>query len=299
MAEGHQREDVGSKYETLYGGVAEVIKLYIRHSAADPEETYEGLRPTVNGYWALVSSKFAQQGPYSLNIAPGDGLPQVEETGTYIRDYFSEPKKWFDLGAERHGRMIDMIQAFDDRMASIIAERAANADLILDLGCGWGHRMVNVWRKGVQAQYYGGDRSPHSQACVGHLKGLLQNMKIDWFPFDFLNPDFSAIPKQFRRVAVFSCHAIEQVHALGPKLYDTLLAHFSDSDIVGIHLEPLAFQIDTSRTVEAGYASKKSYNLDCYDVVRTHRALKVEWAEAAIFDSRDSNPTSLLAWRKR
>lgn len=299
MAEGHQREDVSSKYETLYGGVSQLIQLYIANSTASPEETYRGLTKTVNGYWALVSSHDARQGPYRLTVAPGDGLPNVKETGTYIRDYLAESKTWFDLGMERGGQRIDMINAFDDRIASIIAERAANADLILDLGCGWGHRMVNVWRKGVQAQYYGGDRSPHSQACIGHLKGLLQGLKIDWFPFDFLNPDFSAIPKQYRRIAVFSCHAIEQVHALGPKLYDTLLAHFSDSDVVGIHLEPLAFQIDTSRAVEADYARKKSYNLDCYDVVRTHPALKVEWAEAAIFDSRDSNPTSLLAWRKR
>jgi hypothetical protein len=87
---------------------------------------------------------------------------------------------------------------------------------------------------------------------------------MEWFPFEYTAPNFAPVTGTYRNIGVFTCHAIEQVATLGPALFDALLARFPDAEIHGVHIEPIASQIDASRAAEAAHAKARAYNTDLF-----------------------------------
>ena len=193
--------------------------------------------------------------------------------------------------------MADRVSARSALYTNAIMEYADGCDLVLDLGCGWGHQMIDLHLAGLGAQFFGGDRSEHSRNLTDTVTALFPGMRTSWFKFDFLQPDFSAIPANHRRVCVYSCYAIEQVERIGNLLFDRILTHFAGAKITGVHLETLASQIDPSLERERQYALNRRYNVDLYPVLNGRSDLKVVAQDAVVFDFGNDNPTSLLVWK--
>jgi hypothetical protein len=182
------------------------------------------------------------------------------------------------------------------------------ADLILDLGCGWGHRMFDLWRNGVgaRAKFIGGDRSEHSRTLVETTQKLFPRMDVSWVRFDLLNPDFSAFPAAARNIGLVTSSAIEQVTYLGPRLFDALLARFPDAKITGVHIEPITFQfaqdyppppyVEPVRDRQA--AERLRYNMDLYEQVKSRPQFEIKAVGQALLDLGRGNSFSLLAWQK-
>lgn len=279
---------VKNKYTSIYTNLEYHVTRFIQGSTAPADETYETLQVLTDGIWSATS--------WAMQLGR---QPAPQEQTEYLNRYLNNPGTWAQHGAVKSGTRRDMIMDRDAVYAATARPYAQDADLVLDLGCGWGHRMVDLYRAGVRAQFYGGDRYDECRSILTAVSGLFPGMKARFFPFDFLAPDFSAVDGDYKRVCVFTCHAIEQIPEIGTALIDAVLNRFPSADITGVHLEPLVFQINPDHAGGRAYAARHEYNHDLLSVVTSHPLLDVIKTEAAIFDSGDDNPTSLLVWRAR
>jgi hypothetical protein len=282
-----QREDVAKKYEAIYELIDMVVAAVIKAFPGPPREVYARLKMAAPGAWVTYNWIWTQ-----------GKKPSQKEQQEYVDAHFAEPVEWSDYGVRKSGPRIDSIRASEALFAKAIAERLAGCDLVFDLGCGWGHRMVDVHLAGLHAQFIGGDRSPASGRIIASLASVFKDGRFGWFQFDFLKPDFSAVAAAPRKIGVYSIHAIEQVEILGPAVFDALLRRFPDVPIHGVHIEPVAFQIDPAREKEFLYAQGKRYNTDLYEVLRTHPGLELTEVLPDIHDLGDSNTSSLIAWTR-
>jgi hypothetical protein len=281
-----QRENIKEKYEFIYGNVAEIVEAVIASSRVPAHQTYATLKRAVPAGWVLA-----------IWMRQRQGAPTVEQQRDYVDAYLAEAAAWEEDGERKSGTRIDYMVSTDAFFAKTFAQRLTDCDLILDLGCGWGHRMVDVHLQGVNAQFVGGERSPHANGIIKALAALFPSARLGWFAFDFLNPDFSAVAATAKKIGVFSCHAIEQVEILGPALFDALLARFPDAELTGVHIEPISWQIDRSCTAEHAFAQRLQYNTDLLAVVQNHPSLRVTEVKSIIHNGYDHNPSSLLTWR--
>jgi hypothetical protein len=276
------------KYELIYGAIARALAHAAKSSSVNPVETHQLMKTRTARIWSLMS----------WMLQPNIGQRSDTEQAEYIRTISLEQVAWHERGERKFAFRDDWEIASGKFYAESIAQYVpAACDLVIDLGCGWGHRMIDLHLAGINARFVGGDRSDHSRDATLSATSLFPAMQAKWFKFDFQEPDFSPLPDA-KSICIFTCHAIEQVDIVGSGFVDKLLARYPHAEIVGVHLEPISFQIDTSRLADLTYARKKLYNMDLYEVIRAHPRLEIIATEAALVDIEgDANTTALLAWK--
>lgn len=281
-----QRDAILAKYEYIYGNIARTVTRGIAASTTSPEETYVAMKQGIPIRWQIAL--------WANTIGRN---PTDDEQRRYAEEYSGELLEWREFGEVKTGTRLDYFKSTDALFARTVMDRVRGCDLLLDLGCGWGHRMVDLHLLGLNAAFFGGDRSKHTQSLVKAVTGLFPGMRADWFRFDYLAPDFSAIPKTFKRVALASWHAIEQVTTLGPTLFDAALEHFRDAEIIGVHVEPVTFQIDPTLTAQRDYSVEKGYNLDLVETLRNHPGISVT-EEVALICALGGADAALVTWKE-
>jgi hypothetical protein len=298
-----QRSDVESKYDFIYEALALVSRAVMAEPALDPLETYRKLRDILSGTWATIG-RLSEE-----SRKQGSGAIEYSVLLSACAEYNGTMCSWTERGRHKNTTRREFDQAHSKSVTEILLYYIPeDCDLILDLGCGWGHRMFDLWlgRGPSGARYMGGDRSRHSEALVRKVATLFPEMPVDWFPFDFLRPDFASLNRVPRNIAVFTVHAIEQVKQIGPQLFDQLVAQFPHAKITGIHIEPIGFQFEedihrhlNSVAIDRSYAEKRQYNLDLVHQVRVHNKLSVTATEVGVLDMGGGNSTSVLVWASR
>ena len=281
-----QRKDIKQKYEVIYHQVAQVVENAVS-SDTDPIRTYLNLKVQADAAWGTMSW---------LMQSDKKGLPPAAEQTAFMNAFPMQRLTWAERGQYKEGTRADWVASHSALFSQSYLAHIPKCDLVLDLGCGWGHRMADLYLAGLRTPTIGGDRSPDCRRAVTALAKLFPDIDMDWFQFDYLAPDFTALPDAFH-TCVYSCHAIEQVATLGPALFDRLLEKYPL--VSGVHIEPIAFQIDASRVQDHLYAKRKAYNLDLYETIRSHPRLKVLHSEPAIMDMGAGNASSLLVWTAR
>jgi hypothetical protein len=205
-----QRPYIAQKYEGVYYNLLHYASQFIAGSNKSAPETYRDLVLELTALW------FVSMSPKPVPAISVDDLPPL------FRAFLAEPARWFVEGEERAGTRAEFTRAIDDFFAQTIVKHAGEPDLVLDLGCGWGHRMVDAYLAGLDAQFIGGDRSEHTSQIIALLGRLFPKARLGWFGFDFVRPDFSSVPQRYDRICVFTCHAIEQVTSVGCEMFDAL-----------------------------------------------------------------------------
>lgn len=298
---GRQNPAFEGKYERLYTELEALARAIVNDPTVPATQRYVQLKTFIPGYWGAMFRPFTRVNGVKTIIA---------DLQTRCLEFNGRPRNWFEQGVAHAGTENGLARALDEIVIRVMrAHVDPSCDLFLDLGCGWGHRMFDVWRAGIApaARFVGGDRSDSSRNLVTTIGTLFPEMDVNWFRCDLLNPDFAAIAGAPRRIALMTCAAIEQVNYLGPTLFDRLLARFPDAEITGIHLEPITFQFgddyppppyaDVARDRAA--AEKLGYNMDLYAQVKAHPQLSIATVEHALHDTGNGNSYSLLVWKKR
>jgi len=298
-----QRADIQSKYDFIYGVLADITRAVVAAPDGDPQAKYRKLRELVPSIWATL--------PGLVQDSRKRGLASIEfpDLMAAAAEHCAAICSWTESGAPHQAPRRVYQDAFGAAVSGALLRHIPNdRDLILDLGCGWGHRMFDLWlRKGAgPARYVGVDRSPHSGEMVKDVARLFPDMPVTWFPFDFLQPDFAPVGTDYKNIAVFTVHAIEQVQRLGPALFDRLITQFPGARLTGVHIEPVGFQFEgegqldpDAAAVDRAYAEKRQYNLDLVQQVLTHTKLSVVAKETGLISTGKGNSTSVLVWASK
>jgi hypothetical protein len=289
------------KYERLYTQLAVLARAIVKDSTVPAAQRYAQLKTFIPGYWGAM-------------FRPITTVNGVETVLTDVQarciEFNGRPRNWFAQGVAHAGTEIGHTRALEEIVIRVMkAHVDPRCELFLDLGCGWGHRMFDIWGAGIAraARFVGGDRSDASRDLVTTVATLFPLMNVDWFRCDLLAPDFAAVAGTPRHITLMTCAAIEQVKYLGATLFDRLFARFPDAEITGIHIEPVTFQfggdypapnyVDAAR--DRAMAVKRGYNMDLYAQVKAHPRLSIAAVEHAVLDTGRGNSYSLLVWRTR
>jgi hypothetical protein len=175
---------------------------------------------------------------------------------------------------------------------------------VVELGSGWGEHLCNVWTGGGprEATYYACEITESGRECALALAGLERGLRLEAPYFDYLNPDFGAIPRPRKEVVVYTVHSIEQVHEVPMELIARLCA-LADSVKVA-HFEPIGWQMipDEEKTELTRRHEKrcqtKRYNRNLWSLLRQAEAEDQVRVRTAIpnFFGLEHNPTSYIVW---
>ncbi len=286
-----QRAQIQTKYESLYGMLKACADAVVEGEGNHGIATFRRLKETLPAVWALLMEQ--------------KGVP-LSQLLHMTAAFNARPCTWHEGQSKVEGTEWGWDQAsVRVTLDAIKAHIPANCDLVMDLGCGWGHRMVDLYLAGgpKAAAYRGGERAAPGRALIALLGRVLPEMDIGSFAFDFLAPDFSAVEGKPRSICVYTYLAIEQVRYLGPELFDKLLERFPDAEITGVHMEPFGFQAfaadDPRFAADREYAAARGYNLDLFAQVVQHPRLKVLAATTPVLGQGQGNGIGALVWRRR
>jgi len=177
--------------------------------------------------------------------------------------------------------------------------RDRGADLIVDMGSGWGQHLLSVWLAGGprHAAYVAAEYTEAGRRASARLGQLAPEINFAATPFDLRAPDLSALGTVASAV-VLTVHAIEQVPVVDAGLFDAVLA--LAPVVRGVHFEPIGWQVRPDEDTPArAYAARNDYNRNLWSVLQAEAGRGRIRLDTVVPDAVGLNPphpTSLVTW---
>jgi hypothetical protein len=189
----------------------------------------------------------------------------------------------------------------DVLMEALLAACTAKTGMVVELGSGWGHNLLNLW-------LYGGPKVPYfslepglaGRQCAELVAGLDPELRLTSLPIDLENARYD-LPTGHEHVVVFTSHSIEQITEL-PR--ETLTSLFElGRSVTVVHFEPVGWQIEEN---EANGASREHslrgrYNRNLWPLLNELAAegeLSIDTAAPDLFGHKKQNASTLLVWHR-
>ena len=216
------------------------------------------------------------------------------------RDMSMEPK-----GGTAFGKVVVLPRAAliggrrDVFMHVLLTACTPATSMVVELGSGWGHNLLNLhlWG-GPRVPYYALEPAESGRACTDVLAALEPDLDLTTAPYDYERPDYGVLPAGNAHVLVFSVHSIEQVTDLPRETVTGLLG--LGTRVTGVHFEPVGWQIvDEPDQASHEYALRQRYNRNLWPLLQElERAgdLTVETVTPDLFGDKYKNPGTLIVW---
>lgn len=183
---------------------------------------------------------------------------------------------------------------------TLIEHSLPGADLIVELGSGWGLNLFDIYLSGgPRAHYVAMEPTLAGRTASEVLAALEPDLEFHALPFDFRKPDYSGL--KARRALVFSSHAIEQV----PELSREAITGLFDvaPDLTCVHFEPVGWQTGAISDPHAAraYAERADYNRNLWPLLQTLEAegrIVIDRMVPDIFSHKAGNASTLIVWRR-
>jgi len=219
------------------------------------------------------------------------------------RDMSMEPK-----GGTAFGKVVVLPRAAliggrrDVFMHVLLTACTPATSMVVELGSGWGHNLLNLhlWG-GPKVPYFALEPSVPGRECVELLAALEPRLELTVLPFDLGRPRYE-LPTGSEHVLVFTAHSIEQVSELP---HETLIGLFAlGRSITVVHFEPIGWQLGENEVTAASreHALEKGYNRNLWPVL-TELAdvgeISIETAIPDLIGHKKRNASSLVVWRRQ
>jgi hypothetical protein len=180
----------------------------------------------------------------------------------------------------------------------ILVRHSTEADLVVEMGSGWGRILLDLWLGGGprQALYVGAEYTPTGRACTELLVATEPSLQARAIPFDYHNADLSSLPRAKKSV-VFSHHSLEQIPEMKLSVIESALD--TADQVTGLHFEPVGFQYGGGSDQ---YAVKNDYNQNFRSVVEAAEQkglITIEQTNVDAFGFALKNPATIVVWKKR
>lgn len=181
-----------------------------------------------------------------------------------------------------------------ERMDSFLSPLLASADVVCDLGCGYGYHLEMLRRRFTGKRYWGCDLSANavSLACK-----LFAGGQITVEQRNLLDPDFSVPFAKEEKVLILTVLTLEQLQCSKPLLH-RLIENKGNSWQV-CHFEPV-FQWcgdDLLGMLRRAYTLANDYNRDFFPALQSHPSVRILRTEKEYFGSNPMHPMSFVHWQ--
>jgi hypothetical protein len=187
---------------------------------------------------------------------------------------------------------------------TVIAACGNDTEAIVDLGCGWGRSLFDVWLRGGprSATYYAMEFTQAGRDCVMALAALEPAMLVRAARFDYRNPDFSLLPKRLKHAVVYTIASTDQVSFLEKNAYRRILDIAEAIDC--LHFEHIGWQMEPGpqTTANRDYVLRNDYNQNLWALVtelKNDGEIELVEARPDLFGPEAHYPLSIVHWRLR
>lgn len=186
---------------------------------------------------------------------------------------------------------------------SVIAACRQETDAIIDLGCGWGQSLFEIWLRGGPrlANYYAMEFTEAGLDCVKTLSALDPELRIRPLRFDFQNPDFSTLSHPIRHAVIVTLSSAHQVPVVNRQAYEKIMNVAQAIDC--LHFEQIGWQIkpEEARVADREYALANDYNRNLWEVLtalRDDRQIEMLGVYPDLIGTQALYPLSFVHWRR-
>jgi len=170
------------------------------------------------------------------------------------------------------------------------------ADIIIDLGSGWGRNTISLAKKYPHKIIMALEYSDAGQTCTEFIAEKYGLTNIIVSSFDYNNPialkEVVFPQASFRKTACFvSSHSIEQVPYLGESFMREIISSPFES-VSFMHLEPIGWQV---QKISKNVNSK--YNNDLFPILEfleSDGIINIRKTEVNIFGAKSNNSTKII-----
>jgi hypothetical protein len=189
---------------------------------------------------------------------------------------------------------------------AVIACVRPTTSKIIETGSGWGEHLCNVFLEGgpFDATYYALEMEEEGRKCALLLAALEPAFRLESHHFDYLNPDYSCVPKDDGHTILLTAHSIEQVSCIHE---DCILKALElGREVSGIHFEPVGWQTyDKNKWTEISKKHQQrckelNYNknlLALLSKIQEDGLIKIKEIKTN-FIGLDQNPATYIHWEK-
>lgn len=187
---------------------------------------------------------------------------------------------------------------------AVISACRGDTGAIVDLGCGWGRSLFEIWLRGGPdaATFHAFEFTAAGLDCVTTLAALEPQVKVRTARFDFEKPDFSPLARPLGHAVVFTVSSLHQVPLIDAGAYRMLLGIADTVDC--LHFEQIGWQIEPCgphAAADRDYALRNDYNRNLWNVLTElsgNREIDVVDVRADLFGTQAVYPMSLVHWRR-
>jgi hypothetical protein len=189
----------------------------------------------------------------------------------------------------------EIMERYDIKLTSAVAESVSDCSTIIELGCGFGHILWMLRDAFPGKTYRGGD---YAESAVSLAQKLFHNTPdISVQKFDFYAERYDIIEKAKGQVVVYTSQALEQIPR-SASVVETL-AKYKDKIARVVHIEPAFALYDTSLLglMRRRYIEINDYNRDLVSTLKNRRDVEVLRLEADSIGWNPFNSLALVEWR--
>jgi len=186
---------------------------------------------------------------------------------------------------------------------AVIATCRDETQAIVDLGCGWGRSLFEVWLRGGprSATYHGLEFTQAGLDCVATLAKLEPGMAVRTARFDFQRPDFASLAPGLKHAVVFTVSSVHQIPLLDKDAVRSILRIADTVDC--LHFEQIGWQLapPEQSVADRDYALRNDYNRNLWAVLKEMSdAGEITLVNVTVdmFGAQTLYPMSLVHWRR-
>tara|TARA_R110000824_G_scaffold172454_3_gene350423 strand:+ start:38 stop:835 length:798 start_codon:yes stop_codon:yes gene_type:complete len=253
-------------------------------------------------YWNRIENIIQSVDPSKVSLDDLWGaITYSEITDSFLDIGYKKPNY---NSPSPHGSSPDFKSSFKDycsiKKSLILEEEIEDAELIIDMGSGWGRNAVFLAQKFPDKTIVALEYCEEGSRATNLISDKYELPNIITAPFDYYNPSaLESIVFPFAKTVdsayFFSSFSIEQVPYLGEDFILNIL-HSPFAQITTLHFEPIGWQIKNISKNTQGY-----YNNDLFPILRKLQAskmIKIDKIEADIFGDI-KNPGSKIVWTRQ
>lgn len=173
------------------------------------------------------------------------------------------------------------------------------ADIVVELGCGYGHNLWELRKNFPNKKFFGGEYSENAVALSAMLYKDCPNLTVE--PFNFYDDTYPILERcaPGKNVLLFTRHAIEQLPT-ALKVFTTLTKYFDRLQTV-VHMEVALENFGESLLdlLRKRYVEVNDYNRDIVGLLKSRSDITLVRNDPDEFGLNPFNPSSVLVWTPR
>lgn len=189
----------------------------------------------------------------------------------------------------------DYLQIDNETLIDALAEPIATVNVVVELGCGYGHNFSVLREAYPNRTWIGGDYSQNAVKLAALLFSSYDDISVSLFNwYDDSWPIFESFKG---KALVFTRHSVEQLPCARYVLPN--FTKYREKIIGVVHLEPvyeLADQETTLGMMRRAYTLLNDYNTDLLSTLKA-MGVKILKTQYDLLGANPLNPTSLVYWQ--